>query len=80
MIQSNKIGSNLLWTHKNVAFIWDFFNKVLNFFSSHNDRWKYVASSHGLRTPRDELVFTAQPKINSHSQIFRYDQSIFFPC
>ena len=46
MIQSNKIGSNLLWTHKNVALIWDFFNKVLNFFSSHNDRWRSVVSSY----------------------------------
>ena len=32
---------------------------------------------HGLRTPREEIAFTAQPKIHSHSQIFRYSQSIF---
>ena len=50
MKQSNKIGSNLLWTHKNVAFIWDFFNKVLNFFSRRNDRWRSVVSSYILRT------------------------------
>ena len=25
---------------------------------------------HGLRTPREEIAFTARPKIHSHSQIF----------
>ena len=34
-------------------------------------------SSHGLRTPREEIAFTARPKIQSQSQIFRYGQSIF---
>ena len=33
--------------------------------------------THGLRTPSEEIVFTARPKINSHSQIFRYGRSIF---
>ena len=33
--------------------------------------------NHGLRTPREEMVFTARPKIHSHSQIFRYGSSIF---
>ena len=32
---------------------------------------------HGLRTPREELAFTARPKIHSHYQIFRYGGSIF---
>ena len=32
---------------------------------------------HGLRTPRGEIAFTARPKIQSQSQIFRYGQSIF---
>ena len=32
---------------------------------------------HGLRTPREEIAFTARPKIHSPSQIFRYGQSIF---
>ena len=32
---------------------------------------------HGLRTPREEIAFTARPKIHSHSQIFRYGGSIF---
>ena len=30
---------------------------------------------HGLRTPREEITFTSQPKIQS--QIFRYGRSIF---
>ena len=33
--------------------------------------------THGLRTPREEIAFTARPKIHSHSQIFRYGGSIF---
>ena len=32
---------------------------------------------HGLLTPREEIALTAWPKIHSHSQIFRYSQSIF---
>ena len=32
---------------------------------------------HGLRTPGEEIAFTERPKIHSHSQIFRYGQSIF---
>ena len=32
---------------------------------------------HGLRKPREEITFTARPKIQSQSQIFRYGQSIF---
>jgi hypothetical protein len=33
--------------------------------------------AHELRTPGEEIAFTARPKINSHSQIFRYGRSIF---
>ena len=36
-----------------------------------------VNHDHGLRTPREEIAFTARPKIHSHSQIFRYGRSIF---
>ena len=36
-----------------------------------------IVCHHGLRTPRKEKAFTAQPKIQSQSQIFRYGQSIF---
>ena len=32
---------------------------------------------HGLRTPREEIAFTARPKIQSQSQTFRYGLSIF---
>ena len=35
------------------------------------------AYRHGLRTPREEIAFTARPKIQSQSQIFRYGGSIF---
>ena len=35
------------------------------------------ASDHRLRMPREEIFFIAQPKIHSHSQIFRYGRSIF---
>ena len=31
--------------------------------------------THGLLTPIEEIAFTAQPKIHSHSHIFRYGQS-----
>ena len=34
-------------------------------------------SIHGLRTSGEEIAFTARPKINSQSQVFRYGQSIF---
>ena len=33
---------------------------------------------HGLRTPGEEIAFTAGPKIHSHSQIFSYGRSIFY--
>ena len=32
---------------------------------------------HGLRTPREEIAFTARSKIQSQSQIFRYGRIIF---
>ena len=37
----------------------------------------FYGLNHGLRTPREEIAFTARPKIHSHSQIFRYGRSIF---
>ena len=33
--------------------------------------------NNGLRTPREEIAFTARPKIQSQSQIFWYGQSVF---
>ena len=35
-----------------------------------------IGGGHGLRTPREEIAFTARPKIQSKSQIFRYCGSI----
>jgi hypothetical protein len=46
--------------------------RVIYFYSLYR-----VALRHGLRTPREEIAFTARPKIHSHSQIFRYAGSIF---
>ena len=34
-------------------------------------------TEHGLWTSCEEIAFTSRPKINSHSQIFRYGRSIF---
>ena len=55
--------------------------------SNHNFTSLYCKSSmktvqryvqiHGLRTPGEENAFTARPKINSQSQVFRYGRSIF---
>ena len=36
-----------------------------------------LSCDHGLQTSREEMAFTARPKIPSHSQIFRYGRSIF---
>ena len=36
-----------------------------------------IAVRHGLRTPREEIAFTAQPKIQSQSKSFKYGRSIF---
>ena len=36
-----------------------------------------IHNKHGLRTPSEEIAFTARPKIQSQSQIFRYGRSIF---
>ena len=35
------------------------------------------ATRHGLPTPVEEIAFAAPPKINYHSQNFRYGQTIF---
>ena len=32
---------------------------------------------HGLGMPSEEIAFTAQPKIKSQSQIFRYGEAYF---
>ena len=39
-----------------------------------------ICGHHGLRTFREEIAFTARPKIHSHSKIFRYGLSIFRPA
>ena len=49
----------------------DFFDLCLH--------WVFVVRGYnqGLGTPSNEIAFTARPKIQSQSQIFRYGQSIF---
>ena len=42
-----------------------------------NFKVNFYVINHGLRTPGEEIAFTAQLKIKSQSQIFRYGQSIF---
>ena len=51
------------------------FPKTLNI--EFNQFYVIYVVEHGLRTPREEIAFTARPKIHSHSQIFRYGGSIF---
>ena len=51
---------------------WGKVEKIL----SSNNMFSYTVS-HGLRTPREDIAFTARPKIQSQSQIFRYGGSIF---
>ena len=40
-------------------------------------RKEIIECIHGLRTSREEIVFTARPKIHSHSQMLRSGRSIF---
>ena len=61
------------------------FNSDTIWFSLHKKHyqiieWNYSGQNlwdHGLRTPREEIPFTARPKTQSQSQIFRYGGSIF---
>jgi hypothetical protein len=43
------------------------------------DSWPKIllCRTHGLRTPGEEIAFTARPEIKSQSQIYRYGRSIF---
>ena len=45
--------------------------------SSSNSPGSLFGFNHGLRMPREEIAFTAWPKYQSQSQIFRQAQSIF---
>ena len=38
-----------------------------------------ISLKHGLRTPREEIVFTARPKIHSQSQILGTVEAYFGP-
>ena len=52
------------------------FSSILLEFLDNIHCLKYV-ENYELRTPRKEIAFTARPKIQSQSQIFRYGRSIF---
>ena len=41
------------------------------------DNKHFDIQHHELRMPREEITFTARPKIQSQSQIFRYGGSLF---
>ena len=47
------------------------------YFTLHHLVWKYWALASIVSTPREEIAFTARPKIRSQSQILRYGRSIF---
>ena len=58
------------------ALPWEF----LGYFCSLRFSFRFLHFSgwtHGLRTPREEIAFTARPKIQFQSQIFRYGRIIF---
>ena len=52
---------------------------ALNFheYNWFEEKWMKNGILHGLRTPREEIAFTARPKIQFQSQIFMYSRSIF---
>ena len=53
------------------------FSYTVIFPNMHLSKWlRSVVHNHGLRTPGEEIAFTARPKIKSQSQIFRYGLSI----
>ena len=62
---------NILEIHRNPKHFCFFWNPTTMVFKPSD------LTYHGLRTPREEIAFTARPKIHSHSQIFRYGRSIF---
>ena len=58
-----KIGENMWWAIHELAKI-TFYERLYTY-------------THEIRTPGEEIVFTARPKIKSQSQIYRHSRSIF---
>ena len=58
----------LLYDDDKVQLIFRFFENLQPF--------SRLTVQHGLRTPKQEIAFTARPKIQSQSQIFTYGRSI----
>ena len=69
-----------LFRHTNDAHLSNCFiletNACIFIITSRARLWWY----HGLRTSDEEIAFTARPKINSHSQIFRYGRKHILPA
>ena len=55
----------------------DPFIQMILLWQGHTKLCKATEDAYGLRVPREEIAFTARPKIWSQSQIFRYGRSIF---
>jgi hypothetical protein len=51
--------------------------QFLDLISKFDHTRELLHSTHGLRMPSEKITFTARPKINSQSQIHKYDRSIF---
>ena len=61
-------------------YIWKLFQP--NAIVEESNYWSFfllalVMSKHGLRTPREEIAFTARPKIHSQSQILGTAKAYF---
>ena len=52
------------------------FNPILPIVCARENVYQFTMD-HRLRTPGEEIAFTARPKIQFQSQIFRYGRSIF---
>ena len=71
------VGTSLCVGHNLLPFIGIGLTYVI-----HTGSWLYcrilnITMRHELRTPGEEIAFTARQKINSQSQIFRYGRNIF---
>jgi hypothetical protein len=84
--QHQVLWAQLVWCELWQYRLWSFKSraKKLEIFLPKNGifQWKKIKNDsddfwHGLKTLREEIVFTERPKIHSYSQSFRYGQSIF---
>ena len=65
-------------SRRNLIVIWNhFFFFQLYLLRSFRSKVRMNGQTHELPSPREEIAFTARPKIQSKTQIFRYGRSIF---